>query len=106
MGEFEQLVLLAVFRLGEDAYAPRIAAVLENRADREMSRGTLYGALDQLEGKGFVEFSVEPPTNRRGGRRRRRFTVTAEGMRALHQLHSVVERMWEGVEERLAREGA
>ncbi len=104
LGEFEQLVLLAVFRSGERAYAPGIAEVLETRADREMSRGTLYGALDRLERKGFIEFTVEPPTERRGGRRRRRFTVTAEGRRTLDELHSVVERMWEGVGERLAEE--
>ena len=102
LGEFEHLVLLAALRLGEDAYAPRIAEVLEQRADREMSRGTLYGALDQLERKGLVEFSVEPPTERRGGRRRRRFTVTAEGIRTLEQARSVMERMWEGMDERLA----
>lgn len=104
LGEFEQLVLLAAFRLGERAYAPRIAEVLETRADREMSRGTLYGALDRLERKGFIEFAIEPPTQRRGGRRKRRFAVTAEGLRTLNQLHSVVERMWEGVGKRLAEE--
>ena len=106
LGEFEQLVLLAAFRLGDDAYAPRIAEVLERRADREMSRGTLYGALDRLERKGFIEFSVEPPTDRRGGRRKRRFSVTPDGVRTLEQLRSVMERMWEGVDERLTAEGA
>ena len=105
LGEFEQLVLLAAFRLADEAYAPSIADVLELRADREMSRGTLYGALDRLERKGFIEFSVEPPTDRRGGRRRRRFTVTPDGVVALEQLHSVMERMWDGMGERLAEEG-
>lgn len=106
LGELEQLVLIAVVRLGEDAYAPRIAEVLEQRADREMSRGTLYGALDQLERKGFIEFRVEPPTAVRGGRRRRCFTVTTEGIQALEQVRSVLVRMWEGMDERLAGEGA
>jgi DNA-binding PadR family transcriptional regulator len=106
LGEFEQLVLLAAFRLGADAYAPRIAEVLEERAHREMSRGTLYGALDQLERKGLIEFSVEPPTERRGGRQRRRFTVTAAGIQSLAQVRAVVVRMWEGLDERLAEEGA
>ena len=63
LGEFEQLVLLAALRLGEDAYALRIAEVLEDRADREMSRGTLCGALDRLERKGFLEFTQDPPTS-------------------------------------------
>lgn len=106
LGEFEQLVLLAALRLGEDAYAPRIAEVLERRADREMSRGTLYGALDQLERKGFIAFDVQPPTGRRGGRRRRRFTVTPDGIEALQQIRSVMTRMWEGMDQRLAEEGA
>lgn len=106
LGEFEQLVLLAALRLGEEAYAPAIAEVLETRANREMSRGTLYGALDRLEGKGFLEFTVEPPTPERGGRRRRRFRVTADGHRVLAQLRSVMARMWDGMDERLAGEGA
>lgn len=106
MGEFEQLVLLAALRLGDEAYAPRIAEVLEERANREMSRGTLYGALDQLEGKGFIEFSVEAPTRERGGRRKRRFSVTPAGIEALERVREVMVRMWEGMEERLAREGA
>lgn len=106
LGEFEQLVLLAAFRLGEAAYAPDIAGVLEERANREMSRGTLYAALDRLESKGFLEFTVEAPTPQRGGRRRRRFQVTSEGIQALAEVRSVMERMWEGVEGRLAGEGA
>ena len=106
LGEFEQLVLLAALRLGDEAYAPRIAGVLERRAHREMSRGTLYGALDRLEGKGFLEWSVESPTPRRGGRRRRRFRVTAEGRQALARVRRVMESMWEGMDERLAGERA
>lgn len=106
LGEFEQLVLLAAFRLGEEAYAPDIAQVLEDRAGREMSRGTLYGALDRLESKGFLEFTVESPTPQRGGRRRRRFHVTSEGVQALADVRTVMERMWEGVEGRLIGEGA
>lgn len=105
LGEFEQLVLLAALRLGDDAYAPRIAEVLEERAGREMSRGTLYGALDRLETKGFLAWTVEPPTPERGGRRRRRFRVTAEGSGALAEVRTVMKRMWEGMDERLAGEG-
>lgn len=71
-----------------------------------MSRGTLYGALDRLERKGFVEFEVEPATGERGGRRRRRFHLTAEGLGALEDVRTVMERMWEGMDERLAQEGA
>ena len=88
----------------DDAYAPDIARILEERAGREMSRGTLYGALDRLEEKGFLEWAMEPPTSRRGGRRRRRFRVTPDGARALAEAHTVWERMWEGVTPPLAGE--
>lgn len=101
IGEFEQLVLLAALRLGDEAFAPRIAEVLETRADREMSRGTLYAALDRLEARGMLEWEKESPTERRSGARRRRFTVTTEGRRALASSRHVLLSMWDGIEDLL-----
>ncbi len=105
LGAFEQMVLLAALRLGDDAYAPRIAAELEERAGREVSRGTLYAALDRLTSKGFVEWSVEASTSNRGGRRARRFTVTRAGVTAISEIRASLIGLWEGVEH-LLTEGA
>lgn len=101
LGEFEQLVLLAVLRLEESAYAPDIAGLLEKRAGREMSRGTLYAALDRLESRGFLRWDIETSSSGRAGRRKRRFVVTDRGTRALAMHRSVLLDLWEGIEHRL-----
>ncbi len=106
LGEFEQLVLLAVLRLGEKAYAPGIGQLLEERADREMSRGTLYAALERLEGKGFLEWRIEASTSKRSGSRRRLFQVTPAGVQALTTARAVLMGLWDGVEHLLGEGGA
>ena len=71
LGEFEQLVLLAALRLRGEAYAPVIARTLEERAERELSRGTLYAALDRLESRGLITWEAESATESRTGNPRR-----------------------------------
>ena len=105
LGEFEQLVLLAALSLRDQAYAPEVARVLEERAGREMSRGTLYAALERLEGRGMLKWAVEAPTEVRGGSRRRKFTVTPQGVHALAESRRVLLGLWQGVEDLLPREG-
>ena len=102
MGAFEQMVLLAALRLGDEAYAPSIAAELEARAAKEVSRGTLYAALDRLTNKGFLEWSIEASTSKRGGRRTRRFVVTPVGVEALSDMRASLMGLWDGVEDLLA----
>jgi DNA-binding PadR family transcriptional regulator len=104
IGEFEHLVMLATLRLGEEAYAPAIAQRLEQRAGREMSRGTLYAALERLETKGFLEWRIAASTSKRSGSRRRRFKVTAAGITALSEARGVLLSMWDGVEHLLEQE--
>jgi PadR family transcriptional regulator, regulatory protein PadR len=105
LGEFEQLVLLAVLRLGAEAYAPEIGGVLEERAARDISRGTLYAALDRLETKGLLRWHVEAPTPDRSGSRRRRFEVTPSGVRALATSRRILFDMWEGLAHLLREQG-
>lgn len=105
LGEFEHLVLLATLRLGDQAFAPGVAKVLEERAGREMSRGTLYAALERLEGRGLITWDEAPPTAARGGHRRRRFEVTPSGRAALSSSHRVLMDMVEGIEHLIAGEG-
>ena len=76
LGEFEHLLLLAVLRLGSDAYGVDIARELEARAGRSVSRGALYTSLDRLEDKGLVRWRVAPGTPARNGLPRRVYLVT------------------------------
>ena len=106
LGEFEHLVLLAALRLRDQAYAPQIASVLEEHAKREMSRGTLYAALERLENRGLVEWHTEETTSERGGSRRRRFSVTEVGRAAVADQRQVLLGMWKGIEDLLPAESS
>ena len=83
LGEFEHLLLLAVLRLGAEAYGADIARELESRAGRSVSRGALYTSLDRLEDKGLVRWKVAAGSELRDGLPRRVYTVTHAGMAAL-----------------------
>ena len=99
LGEFEQMVLLAVLQLGRAAFGAPIAEELEARAGREVSRGALYSSLDRLEKKGFLRWDVGPATSERGGQPRRRFEVTPEGVDALQKAHAAWQAMTAGLED-------
>ena len=105
LGEFEHLVLLAALRLRDQAYAPEIARILEEHANREMSRGTLYAALERLEKRGLLEWHAEASTSERRGSRRRRFSVTEAGMAAVADQRQVFLGMWSGIEDLIPGEG-
>lgn len=85
LGELEQLVLLAILRLGDEAYAVPVLEILHDRAGRRVARGALYTVLDRLETKGLLRSRFGDPLPERGGRPRRYFTVTAEGLAALRR---------------------
>ena len=97
LGEFEQIVLLAILRLGEKAYGVRIRAEIENRAGRKVSVGALYATLDRLEAKGLVHSWFADATAQRGGRSKRYFKLLPAGVRALSGSKVVFDRMWEGL---------
>ena len=88
LGEFEQMVLLAILRLGETAYAVPIRDEIAGRASRDVARGALYTTLERLEAKGFLASRMSDPTPERGGRSRRYFEVTGEGMHSLRHSHA------------------
>jgi PadR family transcriptional regulator PadR len=98
LGEFEHLLLLAVLRLGAEAYGADIARELESRAGRSVSRGALYTSLDRLEDKGLVRWKVAAGSELRDGLPRRVYTVTHAGMAALRSSRGVLQRMWRGLE--------
>jgi DNA-binding PadR family transcriptional regulator len=98
LGELEQIVLLAVLRLGDDAYAVPILEQIEQQTGRKVARGALYTALDRLEAKGCLRSRVGDPLPERGGRARRYFTVTPAAVRALKQSRLALMRLWHGLE--------
>ena len=101
LGELEQIVLLAVMRLGEGAYAVPILEQIEKQAGRRVARGALYTALDRLEAKGCLRSRLGEPLAERGGRARRYFTVTPMAVRALKESRLALMRLWDGIESRL-----
>jgi len=105
LGEFEQMLLLAVLQLGEGAYGPAIARYLEERVGRSVSRGALYATLGRLEQKGFVDWAIEDGDEARGGHRKRRFGLTSAGIAALRRYRSALLRLWAGVEGLLEEPG-
>jgi DNA-binding PadR family transcriptional regulator len=98
LGEFEQLVLLAVVRLGESAYGVSIADEIGSRTGREVSLGAVYKTLERLEDKGLVAGRVGQPTAERGGRRKKLYRVLAAGQRALRQSLEALRSMTQGLE--------
>jgi len=98
LGEFEQLVLLAVMRLEGDAYAVPIRQEIEGRTSRRVARGALYVTLDRLEEKGYLKSWLADATAERGGRAKRYYEVRPAGAKALEYSWAALRSMWEGLE--------
>lgn len=103
LGEFEQIVLLAILHVREDAYAVPVRRVIEERTGRSVARGALYTALERLDAKGLVRSKLGDSTPERGGRPKRFFRVTAEGRAALRRSRETLASMWRGLETELGR---
>jgi len=98
LGEFEQVVLLAILRLGDRAYGVSIREEIQARTDREPAPGALYTTLDRLEEKGLVRSRLGDPTPQRGGRAKRYVEVTAAGVEAVARAQRSYRRLLEGLE--------
>lgn len=96
VGPFEQAVLLALVRLGKDAYGRAILNEIQKRLNRDVSAGAVYATLERLEGKGLASSRLAPGTAIRGGRARRYFTPTGAGVRALNEAKSANDNLWRG----------
>ena len=95
--DLEQLLLLAVLRLGEGAYGAAIQADLEDGASRSVSLGSIHVTMARLAERGLAASTKGAPKGVRGGKARRMYSVTAAGRRALERSRKMMERMWEGV---------
>jgi len=96
LGEFEQLVLLAVMRLGPESYGVSIRREIEACTGRDVSLGAIYPTLDRLEAKGYVRSNIGPPTGGRGGRSKRHIVLEPEGESALRRSRAMFNALWEG----------
>jgi DNA-binding PadR family transcriptional regulator len=99
LGEFEQMVLLAVLCAGQerDAYGVNVHAELQSRTKRRVARGAVYMTLDRLEKKGLLSSYLTDPTPERGGRARRCYRVTKPAIAALRASRRALLNLWEGV---------
>ena len=94
LGELELLILLAVVRLEDNAYGVPISKTLIELTGREVALGSIYAALERLEHKGFVTSSIGEPTPERGGRAKRYFRITQEGLRAIRTTRTALNKLW------------
>ncbi len=95
--DFELMILLAVLRLGDEAYGVPIAREIETTGGRSVVLGAVYAALDRLEVNGLVASAVGDPTPARGGRAKKFFRVTPAGLRAVRQTQQALTSLWTGI---------
>jgi DNA-binding PadR family transcriptional regulator len=98
LGELEQVLLLALAHLGDDAYGVSVATLIEERTGRVLSPGAIYTGLDRLERRGFVVSRWGDPTPARGGKRKRYYQLRPAGARTLRQTQDALARMARGLE--------
>jgi len=101
LGAFEQLLLLALVRLGDDTYGVPIREEIEGRTGRLVSPGAIYTALDRLETRGLVRSRLGDASAERGGKRKRLYRLTARGAGAIAQAHSTMAQMAQGLKPKL-----
>lgn len=100
LGVFEQIVLLSVLRLGDEAYGRSVLRDVEEklRDNRTIAAGAVYTTLDRLETKGLLASELGAGTAERGGRRRRFYRITSSGSRALNDAKSTLESVWNTIQ--------
>jgi PadR family transcriptional regulator, regulatory protein PadR len=97
LGDFELMVLLALMRLGEDAYGVPISREIEKQSGREVALGTVYAALDRLEEQRLVTSQLGEPTAQRGGRAKRYFRISKRGLREVRDARRALINLWKGL---------
>src|SRR5713226_9374687 len=98
LGEFEHIIVLALLRLDDRAYGVTVRQEIEFRTNREVSIGAVYATLDRLQTKGYVKSHRGDPTPERGGRSKRFFRVTANGVSAVNRTQRALQSMTEGLD--------
>ena len=99
LGEFEQMVLLAILQQGERAFGLDVRRELERSAGKNVSRGAFYTTVERLQRKGVLDWELLPPAGDRGGAAQRRFRVTKAGVEALRDARRALMRLWRGLDD-------
>src|SRR5215467_10498620 len=99
LGNFELMVLLAILRVGDDAYGVPIARELEESSGKNVLQASVYAALNRLEAKGLIAARLGDPTPERGGRAKKHFKVTAKGLREIRDTQRTLVNLWRGLPE-------
>ena len=102
IGEFEELVLLTIANLAEEAYGVAILNDISERANRKLSIGALHSTLTRLEEKGYISSFLGAPTKERGGRRKRYFEITDSAKQELSNMKSLRDQLWAGAKVNLS----
>jgi DNA-binding PadR family transcriptional regulator len=104
LGEFEHVLLLAILQCGDEAYTVPVRQLLAGRIGRSVSRGAIHTCLDRLEAKGFVRSHLGEPVAVRGGRSRRYYVVTRDGLEAIRTARTALQTLSTGLERLLDRD--
>jgi DNA-binding PadR family transcriptional regulator len=99
LGDFELMVMLALMRLGDDAYGVPISREIELHSGREVALGSVYATLERLETRGLVSSYLGKPTAERGGKAKRYFRVTSNGLRKVRETRQTLMKFWRGLPE-------
>ncbi len=97
LGNFELLVLLAILRVGDDAYGVPISLEIEQTTGRNVAAASVYAALERLQNRGLIASKLGEPTAERGGRAKRYYRVTAKGVREVRDAQRTLLKMWSGI---------
>jgi PadR family transcriptional regulator len=99
ISNFELMVMLALLRLGDEAYGVPISQQIEEQSGHDVAVGSVYAALERLEDRGLVASRVGEPTPERGGRAKRYFKVTVKGLKVIRHTQRTLMRLWQGLPE-------
>jgi len=97
VSNFELMVMLALIRLGDEAYGVPISREIEEHSGHDVALGSVYAALERLRDRGFVISSVGEPTPERGGRAKKYFKITGKGMKVVQETQQTLTRLWKGL---------
>ena len=97
LGEFELMILLAIIRLGDEVYGVRLARELSAIRGADVAAGSVYAALDRLELKGLIASSLGDPSPERGGRAKRYFRVTQQGLQTIRETRKMLSKLWKSL---------
>ena len=97
LGEFEQILMLSIMRLGSNAYGSTIRQLIAEEINRDVTIGALYTTLERLEKKGMLKSKMGEATAERGGRAKKYFEVSAQGQHALKRSKDALKNLWQGL---------